>query len=119
MTMFICYPPDQHKAKQEYLGNNSNNIANNVTKASQKSIQENTGIACSIRVAWICSILLFFLIGILTTIAYRYQSTTNNFNSCKCSKDTDGILLRLEELERKVNLFEQSVPAVLYDRPQV
>ena len=119
MTMFICYPPDPYKAKNEYVGNNANNIANNVTKASQKSIQENTGIACRSRVAWICSILLFFLIGILTTIAYRYQSTTNNFSSCKCSEYTNEILLRLEELERKVNLFEQSVPAVLDDRLQV
>ena len=121
--MFVCYP-DQQKAKQEYVVNNSNNISDNGTKGSQKIIQESKGIACSnrtiwIRVALICSIVLSLTICLLATIPCRYESTKNNFSSCKCSTDTKGLLLRLEELERKVSLFDQSVAAVQKDRLQV
>jgi hypothetical protein len=123
MTIFVCYP-DQHKEKKEYVVNNSYNNADNATEGSQKILQENKGIECSsrtvwIRVLWICSIVLSLTICLLATIACRYESTKNDLSSCKCSSDTKRIILRLEELERKVNLYEQSVPAVLEHRLQV
>ena len=123
MTMFVCYP-DQHKTNQEYVVNNSNNIAGNATKGSHKIMQESKRIECCnrtiwIRVALICSIVFSLTICLLATIACRYESTNNYFSTCKCSTDSKGLLLRLEELERKVSLFEQSVAAVQADRLKV
>ena len=72
-----------------------------------------------IRLTGIYLIVLTVTICIIGTIVYLFVLPKVPLNTCNCSTNTKGIFARIEELERKLNLFEKSLPAFLEFEAQV
>ena len=113
--MFICYG-NTKKAKEEILVHNSvpfskDFVTNPQTKNQCGTVQgeekELSSKAFWIRLTWIYLIVLSLTIGVIGTVAYKYRLTNTPLNTaCICTTDTKKLFLRMEELERKINSFE-------------
>ena len=125
MTMFICYG-NTKKAKEEFLAHNSvpfsnDFVTNPQTKNQCGTVQEEekelSSKAFWIRLTWIYLIVMSLTIGVIGTVAYKYRLTkTPSLNTaCSCTTDTKRLFLRMEELERKINSFENYFPITSED----
>ena len=101
-----------------YLGKNQNNPSSPMTTIPQTrshlmEVKEDERVA-SCKSFWIRLIGIYFMlltvtICIIGTILYLFVLPKSPVNACNYS--TKGIYARIEELERKLHLFERSFPA--------
>ena len=122
MTVFVGYE-GQQKTKEMYHVTNVKHSDGHVVAPSQGNPEEDEEISASrtfwIRLTWIYLAVFCLTICVIGTIAYGYGLTKRNLSTCTSSADITEILLRIEELERKINIFENSVPIVAGDEVKV
>ena len=111
MTVFV-YNETREKPTEPYLIKNSNI---DVTNMSANEKERETGSVNTSKLFWIkvtgIYLLLFSLtICVIGTLGYGYRLTNRISNHCSCAIDSEGIILRIEELERRLNIYEKYVP---------
>ena len=85
-----------------------NNMTNIPAKMNTTDVEPaNNSKVFWIKITGIYLILFSLTICVIGTLGYGHRFLSRSSDSCHCSSDSKDILLRIGELERKVNSFEK------------
>ena len=105
----IGYDNSREKLSEPYsVIPHENNMTNIPVKMKKTEVESaNNSKVFWIKITGIYLVLFSLTICVIGTLGYGHRILNKISDNCRCSSNSKEILLRIEELERKINSFEK------------